>query len=488
MLFLAANQLGPAYSSHSENYINQGLINHANAVNTSEQVCSIDEKEEFQKQLNLIAAEMDKRATNFHYGLGVGIGRMIGTRDDENPNIQETSIINQEPIEQLSTKNTREFFDAILAEFKSQGWPEKLAKEVDEAYSLLRQRIQAEMHQAKHLQKPLMVLMGEEHNTLNSAVINAMCLMITSQEMAVSAGVAPPTFSAKALLTEDFFYEFYQNLFKQNDAEAQFMSTYVTEQLAKELNIKKTSINLASCYTYTINSKLTPAECEAFYKSAMSKGACAYHPSLLLSISFHSSPTDIFTSLFMIRDKCMAQVAAGQSEPYVITIVGSNHIHELKKNKDLSNKYHILAINSLEPKKKHWIAESISNFNRNLIDFSKNFYKKLCSFFYRGFYIEKSRDEICLEKMQDYFKFALSAEVLQVRIPSLVAFQENCLEQSPTVGSRLSKDCLKPEMREQNNTALLYRFVKDVAHLGYQRHVASATSKEETLASKHPGL
>lgn len=331
-----------------------------------------EENNEGQIQLNSIIHEMNLRATNISYGAGVAIGRAIGTRDDrfngrapttglESPSLgkklsdsiqgflgatkrvfftgiemvtstweyystkaeADEAIVkdDQAKIRQL-VRRSNEYTKFYLHERLKERQEKNVILEhaLDRVYSILSENIDDAMRKARQCNMPFMILIGENHESLRSALIEALTLHIASEK-----------FALKTLLTESFFMKYYQEqtLFVERFNNFELVPPKIIEVLANQLQLKKVLMDYASCGHFVSNGLATePEECddiEDLYRTP-------HYPGSKLGIKK--------------RDEVMVDVAIKANVNDTVAIVGVAHLSGMLKETPLTDIYHVLPIDT----------------------------------------------------------------------------------------------------------------------------------------------
>ena len=193
-------------------------------------------------------------------------------------------------------------------------------------YELLKEKIDIALKEAQYSDKPLMILIGDNHGSLGTATIEGMVLRIANNH---------PYFKLKTVFTEysASMSRLYREARPNTFSFAHTPSSDIQDAI-KDLGLRRIAIDLAICNTMPIQ---TP-ECE---------DADQYEQLL----KFHDIANIKGKT---IRESVMGKKILSNDDPEnTVAIVGSGHLCGLLKDTKLKDKYHILTINTtpLNPQK-----------------------------------------------------------------------------------------------------------------------------------------
>lgn len=184
-------------------------------------------------------------------------------------------------------------------------------------YQKLFEKITQAQAEARKAGKPLMVLVGEEHSYIDTALYQAMILHIANEKMRL-----------KGIFTEAFQQGFYE----KHNRRANCYPGKTVDELAKQMDIKIVPIDLALCGYFTRT---------GFYSDEPSECRGSGYASVIML-------NDEVTGLkaMRVRNNVMTDVAIRADLGDTIAIVGGAHLYGLIEETPLTEYYHVLPINT----------------------------------------------------------------------------------------------------------------------------------------------
>ena len=184
-----------------------------------------------------------------------------------------------------------------------------LEEDIIEQHDDITLRIRQAKDQANEEKKPLLILLGENHLSRSSAVLESLILKIASNDLSIDT-----------LFSETFFYSLYERHFMSS------FPVYMAERSAKDLNMLKIPMDLAVCEMFAV------PDHEGCAKKAQ-------YPQVELKDASHEKG-------MKTRNQVMAAVII-KSTPRkdVLAIVGAEHLYGLLEQTNLKAHFHILPVN-----------------------------------------------------------------------------------------------------------------------------------------------
>lgn len=184
-------------------------------------------------------------------------------------------------------------------------------QKIAEFHKALSAKIDAAKKEAQENNKPLLILVGENHNSESSAIIESLVLDIAAKKL-----------SLKEVLTESFF-----SILKEKYRKYHIGPYSYLDEKIKAKGLQTINLDLAICQRNTGWIEEIPA--------------CKNNYPQLLHVENATSTEGI-----KIRNTVMADVAIHTELNDKIAVVGSAHLFGMIKETTLSEYYHILPINT----------------------------------------------------------------------------------------------------------------------------------------------
>lgn len=105
-----------ALTNFLSNPISHSNINNEISLSTANQMKTSIANEKLENSLQKVVEEMNRRATNLGYGLGVALGKQIGTRDDSNQIEQSQSVLNHKIVKHIKVEQRQESKEVLQSE------------------------------------------------------------------------------------------------------------------------------------------------------------------------------------------------------------------------------------------------------------------------------------------------------------------------------------------------------------------------------------
>ncbi|HET9843339.1 MAG TPA: hypothetical protein VFP93_01610 [Gammaproteobacteria bacterium] len=193
---------------------------------------------------------------------------------------------------------------------------QKLDNDMVDLYKFLERKIEAAKRKADKNRKPLMILIGENHYSPHSALVQSMILTIAKEKLCMHS-----------ILTESFFESAYTTL----HAKSILTPSLLIEEQAKKMNLTKIPLDYALCRFLEERKPEcpmnTPNECKT-------------------NVLYDQVSSPMTNEALFVRNKVMANVALHAKVNETVTIVGGGHLKGLIEDTALKENYELLPINS----------------------------------------------------------------------------------------------------------------------------------------------
>ncbi len=208
---------------------------------------------------------------------------------------------------------------------------QEIEQEIDKIYNELSEKLQAEKNKSIKENKPLLILIGEQHYSLNSFMYELIILHLIQ------------SYNIDTLFTEAFSAKSYSGYHWSN--------AVAIEKVALQLNIHKQPVDLFACH-------------QSFVEHSLAD--CANVPRVTLPSEYDwVSPEGVED-----RNKVIAQeiIKSGSNKDKIV-IVGSGHMMGL--NRLLSSHFHVIPLSVAKLAQSHRKAES-TVYAKEAVEYAKS--------------------------------------------------------------------------------------------------------------------